>query len=189
MTTENTELNLDRSWTFDVNLGGLTVTGPIPKDLPKGFYKAKIEDMYVNLDKNPNRVVIKLVVTEGEFKGVIRTDGLSIPKSEEDKVRYYWRALAESAGYTPAQLDNGGIKLGADSFKGREVHIQYTPKNEATGVQYDKVDYMTASDWTARSTNNAAAGRNGSAATASNVIKSSDTTTKGDVFAKLGIAN
>lgn len=177
---ENTELNLDRNWSFDINLSGITVTAPIPKDVPKGFYMAKIEDMYVNIDKNPNRVIIKLVVSEGEFKGGIITDGLNIPKAEDDKVRYYWRVLAESAGYTPAQLDAGGLKLSPDAFKGREVHIQYTPKSVEGG--YAKTEYFNATEFAARkSSANATASMTATAPKA-------DTLSKGDLYSKLGIS-
>jgi len=175
---ENTELNLDRAWAFDINLSGITVAAPIPKEVPKGFYKCKVEDMYVNIDKNPNRVVIKLTVAEGEFKGGYITDGLNIPKTEEDKVRYYWRVFAESAGYTPAQLDAGGLKLSPDSFKGREVHVQFTPKGENGG--YDRTEYFTATEFAARKSNVNAA--------ATTSAPKADTVTKGDLYAKLGIS-
>ena len=184
MSTATPELNLDRNWSFDINMTGLTVAAAVPKDVPKGYYKAKIDDMYVNLDKNPNRVIIKLTISEGEYKNAVRTDGLSIPKSEDDKVRYYWRALAESSGYTPAQLDNGGIKLGPDSFKGREVHIFYTPKG--VGVEYEKVEYLTASDFATRKAAAANAGANGASVSAKPAA--SETVSKGDVFAKLGLS-
>lgn len=183
MATEN-ELNLDRNWTFDINLSGLTVQAAAPKDVPKGYYKAKVEDMYVNVDKNAGRVIIKLMISEGEFRGAVRTDGISIPKSEDDKVRYYWRAFAESAGYTPAQLDNGGIKLSPSAFKDREVHIHYIPKNEAAGVQYDKIEYLTPSDFVARKAN----GTTSTAPALGTSAPKADTVSKGDVFAKLGIS-
>jgi hypothetical protein len=178
---ENTELNLDRNWSFDVNLSGITVAAPIPKDVPKGFYKCKVEEMYVNIDKNPNRVVIKLTVAEGEFKNGIITDGLNIPKSEEDKVRYYWRVFAESAGYTPAQLDAGGLKLSPEAFKGREVHIQYTPKGENGG--YDRTEYFNSTEFAARK-----AGANAAATATTSAAPKADTVSKGDLYAKLGIS-
>jgi hypothetical protein len=178
---ENTELNLDRNWSFDVNLSGITVAAPIPKDVPKGFYVAKVEDMYVNMDKNANRVIIKLTIAEGEFKNGIITDGLNIPKAEDDKVRYYWRVLAESAGYTPAQLDAGGLKLSPDAFKGRLVHIQYSPKGE--GQQYDRTEYFSATEFASRKASVNVA------STASAPAKSGgDTVSKGDIFSKLGIS-
>lgn len=176
---ENTEPNLDRNWSFDVNLSGITVTAPVPKEVPKGYYKCKVEEMYVNVDKNPNRVVIKLTVAEGEFKGGFITDGLNIPKSEDDKVRYYWRVFAESAGYTPAQLDAGGLKLSPEAFKGREVHIHFSPKGENGG--YDRTEYFSATEFASRKANV-------NAASAPSAAKTGDTVTKGDLYAKLGIS-
>ena len=136
--------------------------------------------MYVNVDKNPNRVVIKLSVSEGEFKNGVITDGLNIPKSEEDKVRYYWRVFAESAGYTPAQLDAGGLKLSPEAFKGREVHVLFTPKGEGS---YDRTEYFSATEFAARKAN-----VNAATTTTTTAAKTGDTVTKGDLYAKLGIS-
>jgi hypothetical protein len=109
------EQNVDRDWSFDINLSGLVAPTGRGSQLPEGYYKAVVDDMYVNPDK-ADRIIIKLIVADGPFKGTIRTTGLNKPKSAEDKVRYYWRGLAESAGYTPAQLDNGEISLSPRNF-------------------------------------------------------------------------
>ena len=133
------EINVVREWDFDVNLSGLQApTGGAGNNLPEGFYKFMVTDMYVNPEKNPNRVIIKVTVAEGPFKGVIRTTGLNRPTSTDDNVRYYWRGLAESVGYEPAQLDNGQIS-----------HGFYAPKDEAKGkdYQYERVNFLPPGAW------------------------------------------
>jgi hypothetical protein len=142
--------NLDRDFNFNISLGGITApTGQGNMHVPEGYYTAVVSDMYVNRDRNANRVIIKLKIADAPYTGVVRTDGLGIPKSDEDKVRYYWRALAESAGYTPAQLDAGALTLGAAAFVGKTVHIKYTPKEEGNkDRQYDNVSYLAPAVWT-----------------------------------------
>jgi hypothetical protein len=133
------EINVVREWDFDVNLSGLQApTGGAGNNLPEGFYKFMVTDMYVNPEKNPNRVIIRVTVAEGPFKGVIRTTGINRPTSADDNVRYYWRGLAESVGYEPAQLDNGQISLGLNAFK-----------DEAKGkdYQYERVDFLPPGAW------------------------------------------
>ena len=145
---ENTEIQVQRDWDFDVNLSGLVApTGKGGNNLPEGYYKSKITDMYVNPDKNPNRVIVKLTVSEGPFTGTIRTDGFNKPTSAEDKVRYYWRALAESVGYGPDALDKGSVSLGVDTFKNKTAHIYFTPKDEERGVQWEDITWLSPTEW------------------------------------------
>ena len=149
MAETGNELNLQRDWDFDVNLSGLQApTGKGGNVLPTGYYKVKLVDLYINPDRNANRVVIKCQVAEGPFTGTIRTTGFNRPTSNDDKVRYYWRGLAESAGYTPAQLDAGEIKLGLGTFKDRTAHIFFSAKDEENGVQYEDIDFLPPMEWT-----------------------------------------
>jgi len=117
--------------------------------MPEGYYKTVIADMYVNPEKNANRVIIKLKVTEGPFAGSTRTTGLNIPKSAEDKVRYYWRGLLESAGYTPSQLDAGELSLNADTFMNRGCFIYYKPPETEDG--YDTLRFLPPNIWEVQS--------------------------------------
>jgi hypothetical protein len=143
------DFNVDHEWGLTVNLSGLTApTGVGNVDLPEGYYKVKVTDMYVNLDKNPNRVIIKMAIAEGPFTGTTRTSGLGIPRDDTDNVRYYWRGFAESAGFTPAQLDAGEVKLGLNTFKGRTAHIYFAPKDEEAGVKYEDLKFLPPMNWT-----------------------------------------
>lgn len=143
--------NNDRSFSIAINLSGVSAaTGD--NALPEGYYRAVVTDMYVGPEK-PNRVVIKVRVSEGANAGTMRTTGINIPTSADDKVRAYWRALLESVGYTAAQLDNGQITLGADAIVGRTAHIYYMPKDEEAGVQYDRVNFYPPASWADASAN------------------------------------
>lgn len=184
----NQEPNLDRDWSVTLDLGGLTAPrGKVSVNLPQGYYKAKITDAYVNPERNSNRVIFKLTVAEGPFSGVIRTHGLGIPKSDDDNVRYYWRGMAESAGYTPAELDSGEVSMGLKSFKGRTVHMHYTPKGEeGTGTEYDQVDLLTPSEWN-QQRQAAEASSTSTSPSGGNVSASSGTVSKNDLVSQLGL--
>ena len=119
--------------------------------LPQGYYKAQITDMYVGL--KPDRVVIKATVAEGPFTGTLRTDGIGVPRSEDDKVRHYWRALAESVGFGSADLDNGQVTLSASVFVNRVGHMYFVPKDEENGVQYEKITWLAPAEWTQQKAN------------------------------------
>lgn len=149
MSTQNTgiEVNVQRDWDFDVNLSGVVApTGRNGNSVPSGYYKVTLTDLYVNGEKNPNRVIIKVQVSDGPFKGAIRTSGLNKPSSAEDKVRHYWRALAESSGYTAAQLDAGEIKLGLGTFQNRAAHIFYLNQEDSEDGR-DAITFLAPAEW------------------------------------------
>ena len=55
--------NLDRDFNFNISLGGITApTGQGNMHVPEGYYTAVVSDMYVNHDRNSNRVIIKLKI-------------------------------------------------------------------------------------------------------------------------------
>jgi hypothetical protein len=190
MSNEKEEFNVNREWNIKVNLSGLPAPTGKKRDLdvPEGYYKAKMMDMYINPERNPNRVVFKLEISEGPFSGVIRTDGMSVPKGDDDKVRYYWRGLAESAGYTPAQLDKGEITIGRDAFVDREVYVHLVPK-EKTADGFEKIDYLAPAEWNQQRQVFAASQRaDGTAAPlGAPPVADAGTTTKSDVLSKLGL--
>lgn len=189
---QNEELNVNRDWSMNVNLSGINApTGNKAMEVPEGYYKAKVADMYVNPDRNPNRVIIKLTLADAPFTGVTRTDGLNMPKDDSDKVRYYWRGLAESAGYTPAQLDAGALSIGRDTFLEKTVHIRYTPKG-TNGSEYDKTEYLAPTEWSQQkqmfdAAKGAAKANGASAPAPAAVLGGGNTTTKADVLSKLGL--
>lgn len=140
------ELNLDKDWSFDVDLVGLPAPTGQNAELPVGFYEVKITDTYINKDRNANRVIFKFEVSKGPFAGTMRTDGLGIPSSAEDKVRYYWRARAESVGYTAAQLDDGEVTLSPKIFTGKTAFIKYSPGDKEAGI-YQEILWLSPAEW------------------------------------------
>ena len=147
MADTTTEITVVRDWDFEVNLSGLQApTGKGGNVLPTGYYKVQLTDLYVNPDKNASRVIIKATVSEGPYAGAVRSDGLGLPKSDEDKVRYYWRGLAESAGYTASQLDAGSVKLGIGTFKGRTAHMYFVTKEESDDG-YEDITWLAPMEW------------------------------------------
>lgn len=186
MSSENN--SVDRNFTFSLNVSGISAANGNPT-MTEGYYTATITDAFVDTSRNASRVQFKLTVSDGPLKGVVRTDGLNIPKSADDKVRYYWRALCESAGFTSAQLDNGEVSIGPDTFKGKDVYIHYIPKGSPNNsTEYDRVVYLNQTDWKARAAaaNPASAG-NGSALGAANAAAPQAAASGNAVMAKLGL--
>lgn len=141
------ETQADRNWSFQVDLSGVRAPTGGGALLPEGYYIGTIKDMYIQPEK-PGRVIIKVMVTEGEFANVTRTDGLNVPTSDEDKVRHYWRALAEGVGYGPNELDKGSLNLGPKAFVNRTAYFKYTPKEEGVeGREYDRLLYLAKGEW------------------------------------------
>lgn len=153
MAENNPEINVLRDWDFTVNLSGLQApTGKGGNVLPTGYYKVQLVDLYINPERNPNRVIIKCQVSEGPFAGAIRTTGFNRPTSDEDKVRYYWRGLSESVGYTPAQLDAGEVNLGISTFQGKPAHILFTDKEDSESG-YEDIDFLPPMEWSQQKQN------------------------------------
>ena len=167
---QNNDINVVREWDFEVNLSGLQAPTGGGKNLPEGFYKCLVSDMYVNPEKNNNRVIIKVTIAEGPFKGTVRTSGLNKPTGPDDNVRYYWRGLAESVGYDPAVLDKGQIGLGLGAFKDRVAHVFYAPKDPTRGkeYEYEKVNFLPPTAWSDQKANFVANSAAAPAAAASN---------------------
>ena len=159
--------NSNPNWGFSVNLAGLRAPTGAAKILPEGYYKATLTDAYVNTEK-PGRVIFKLTVSDGEFVGTVRTTGLNQPKSPTDNVRYYWRGMLESAGYTPAQIDAGEVGMNRALLVDRTVYFHYVPGDKDAGI-YEEVNFLPPSDWTMKASSFAKAaatgGINGTAST------------------------
>jgi hypothetical protein len=139
-------LNQNSNWAFNVNLSGLRAPTGAAAQIPEGYYKGTLTDAYTLNDK-PGRVIIKVTLSEGEFTGTVRTTGLGIPKNDQDGVRYYWRGLLESAGYTPAQIDAGEVGMQRQLLVGRTVTFHYVPGDKEAGV-YEALNFLPPADWT-----------------------------------------
>jgi hypothetical protein len=133
---------------FALNVAGVSAANGARR-LPSGFYKVTIESASQETSQNTGRVSIKfgLKVCEGEYQGVVRTARMNVPQSDDDKVRAYWRTLLESVGYAQAALEQGSLEITQDTFNGKTAYIKFTEKDEAAGIQYDKIDFRTFGAW------------------------------------------
>lgn len=158
---QNVNTNANANWAFQVNLSGLRAPTGAAAQLPEGYFKGTITDAYTLNDK-PGRVIIKTTISEGEFTGVVRTTGLGIPKSAQDGVRYYWRGLLESAGYTPAQIDAGEVGMNRALLVGKSVTVHYVPGDKEAGI-YEELTFLPLSAWEGKAAAFAKAQNGGSA--------------------------
>jgi hypothetical protein len=189
----NNEQEMDRSWEFNLNVSGVAApTGFKAMEVPEGYYKVMISDCYVNPERNANRVVFKVTISDGTFTGQIRTTGMNKPTGPDDGVRHYWRGALESCGYTAAQLDAGQIAIAPASFMNRPAFMYYAPKGH-NGSQWEKVEFLTDVDFAqklqahlAKSTP-APTGQVGSVLGGNGMGTAPTTTSKNDVLAKLGL--
>jgi hypothetical protein len=139
-------LNQNSNWAFNVNLSGLRAPTGAAATIPEGYYKGTLTDAYTLNDK-PGRVILKVTLSEGEYTGTVRTTGLGIPKNDQDGVRYYWRGLLESSGYTPAQIDAGEVGMQRQLLVGRPVTFHYVPGDKEAGI-YESINFLPPADWT-----------------------------------------
>ena len=123
---QNINPNANTNWAFQVNLSGLRAPTGASAQVPEGYYKATI--------------------SEGEFTGTVRTTGLGIPKSGQDGVRYYWRGLLESAGYSPAQIDAGEVGMNRALLVGKTVTVHYVPGDKDAGI-YEELSFLPLAAW------------------------------------------
>jgi len=181
------DINVDREFKINMNLSGLNApTGKRAMELPEGYYKGKVSDMYINAEKNAGRVVIKVTVAEGTYSGTIRTTGINVPKSDDDKVRYYWRGLAESCGYGPNDLDAGNIEIGSGTFVNRECFFRFTPK-DLTSDGYEKVEFLPGAEWNQQRQMFDANKDGGSSSTNGATLGGGNSVSKNEVLSRLGL--
>lgn len=136
-------------WSFDMNLAGVTPAGVGSRELPTGFYTAKVIEAEAETSQNGRpQVKIRVEITDADFAGIPRTTRIGIPQSADDKVRYFWRSLLESVGYTPAQIDAGAVKMSAKLLTDRECFVHYTQGDKDAGV-YDNLRFLTPATFAA----------------------------------------
>ena len=124
-------------------------------DLVEGYFKVKIEEAYINAERNANRVIFKLAF-QGDYEGNSKLTGLNLPGTTSGDVRGLWMNLMLAAGYTIEQLKAGTIEISASNLIGREACLYFRPKDDnATDgdLMYDKFNFMAQSNWEASKKN------------------------------------
>lgn len=135
---------LDHDFEFEIDLTGVRAPTGKSVSMDEGYYKGTVDDMYINQDK-PGRFVIQLKVKDDPYVGNICSTGINVPTGNDDKVRFYWRALAESVGFTASELDKGTVKLSPKVFKGKTAHFYYAPDPE--GGKKITVHFFSPVEW------------------------------------------
>lgn len=136
-------------WNFQVSLAGVAPAGTGGRNLPTGYYTGKIvEADGTTTSTGRPQVKFRVEITDAEYQGVVRTTWIGIPQAADDNVRYYWRALFESAGYTPAQIESGVINASAGLFIGRPVTLHYTQGDKDAGTR-DELKFLAPAAWEA----------------------------------------
>lgn len=191
----NEQDTMDRSWNFNLNVSGVAApTGSTNMEVTEGYYKVVISDCYVNPERNSNRVIFKMTISEGAFTGTMRTTGMKSPSGAEDNVRYYWRGLLESCGYNPTELDTGELSIAPGTFLNRAAYIYFAPKGHE-GSEWEKVNFLSPIAWTNKKEAFEARPAVAPMGTSGSVLGGSNgvghpipgTTSKSDVLAKLGL--
>lgn len=151
-------------------------------DLTEGYFKVKIEEAYINAERNANRVIFKLAF-QGDYQGNSKLTGLNLPGTTSGDVRGLWMNLMLASGYTIEQLKAGTIEVSASNLIGREACLYFRPKDETStdsDLMYDKFNFMSPSNWEASKKNFEAKQQSvGGAATTSSVTGSVPTQSAG----------
>ena len=71
---------------------------------------------------------------------------MQLGSTKNDNSRF-WRALYESIGLTPAQLDQGAFNYSGKDFIGQSAHIHWIPGDRDAGV-WDDCKFLSPTQWT-----------------------------------------
>jgi len=138
--------NSNPNFDFNINLSGIRAASGGGIKLPEGFYEGTVSDAFQTTSKNGRPQVAIKVALKGKFEGTTRTAWMGIPQTEEDGVRYYWRAVFESLGYQPAEIDAGVISVKRDVLVGRSCAIYYKPGDKDMGI-YEELKFLAPHDF------------------------------------------
>jgi hypothetical protein len=141
---------MDPTWAFAIDLTGVKPASGA-RDVPTGYYKGTVTDAGKTVaSTGREQVTFKVSITDpAEFGGVIRTTRINVPTGDNDNVKFYWRALLESIGYTPAQIDQGTVKMSRELVINREACFHYKAGDRDAGV-YDETTFLAPADWASR---------------------------------------
>lgn len=133
------------SFKMSINLGN-TQAGGQPSEttrkLASGVYKGKIGKVE-GKNANTRAMFVIEVIDDAEMSGLTAVTSMKIPTSRTDGVLYYWRALAESCGYSDEEIS--GVDAWEDHhFSGKECFFEYQEGDKDKGI-YSKVTWLIPS--------------------------------------------
>ena len=143
---------LNRDWSSTFNLAGVVAASGNPKNdivAPEGFYTGVIADNYIDMDKNVNRIALRIEINDGPYKGSTCWGSIMKIGSTEYDNSKYWRALYESMGFQAAHLDNGAFEFAGPTFNGRTTCFYWKPGDRDNGIWSD-LKFLSPMQWKAK---------------------------------------
>ena len=139
---------LDRTTQLSFNLSGVTSVVSTASDTPapQGYYLVNIDDSFIDPSKNPNNIRFKLSVASGPEMGKLCWGSIMKLGSTKNDNSRFWRALFESMGFSPAQLDGGQFQFSLKDFVGKSAHIYWEPGDRDAGV-WDECSFLSPGQW------------------------------------------
>ena len=138
--------NSNPNFSFTTNLSGIRAASGGGMKLSEGFYNGTVTDAFQTTSKNGRAQIAIKITLSGAFEGMVRTSWVGIPTSADDNVRYFWRAIFESLGYSPAQIDQGDIGVSRDVLVDRSCSIYYKPGDRDMGI-YEELKFLSPNDF------------------------------------------
>ncbi len=138
--------NSNPNFSFTTNLSGIRAASGGGMKLTEGFYNGTVTDAFQTTSKNGRAQIAIKITLSGQYEGMVRTSWVGIPTSADDNVRYFWRAIFESVGYTPAQIDQGDISVSREVLVGRACSIYYKPGDRDMGI-YEELKFLSPGDF------------------------------------------
>lgn len=141
---------MSADFSFQVDLTNVAPSGTYVQ-IPEMALKGKITALIANAHKDEAGARVAkftITVTEPGYEGAQRFINMRLPDATEkgQSVRPLWRAVLESIGFGPAQLDNGTLNLGPATFIGKEGHFWHKPRPEGSKKEdnlYDDLSFLT----------------------------------------------
>ena len=150
-------MDQNQNFQFNLNVAGIRAASGGGPDLPEGFFKGTITDVFgTTASTGRAQITFKVSVLDEAYKGTVRTTRLNVPQGADDNVRYYWRALLESLGYSAAQVDQGDIGINRSVLVDKTCHFYYKPGDKEANI-WDEFQFLAPQDWTAKKAAMAAA--------------------------------
>ena len=129
---------------FEMNLSlkGKYAAGQPARKLVSGIYKGVIGKVEGRNEGTRALFVIE-VIDDKEMAGLTAVSSMRIATSKDDKVLHYWRAAAESCGYSHEEINE--INNWNDKhFKGRTCWFEYKAGDKKNDV-YPEVIWLVPS--------------------------------------------
>lgn len=132
------------SFEMKISLKNTYAGGQPARKLKSGIYKATIGDCK-GRDEGQRAMFVLEIIDDPEMTGLTAVTSMRVPTSSEDKVLHYWRAAAESCGYSWEAINE--VTVWTDThFKGKECFIEYKAGDKKKEI-YSEITWLTPSSF------------------------------------------